>query len=318
MPDISVVIPAFNCADLLAEALKSVREQSLPPREVIVVDDGSADNTAEVAERMGARVFQQQNNGVSAARNAGVRMACGEWIAFLDADDLWEPDKLRLQWEAIQQRPSAGMVCSDFSQFDGDETALPSFLALPNRYERATKLRVSEQVSFFTTVQDDFFEAGNFLFPSAVMVRRDAIIKAGLFDETMRHAEDRECFLRVLSKWPLLVVEKPLMRYRLHSGNASNDDLKMALGALMMAEKICANSQRYPIGATEHAQELIRRYSFMAGRLLVEAGRHREARPHLLTALRSGLECRKICFLLASLFPPSWVIAGKKLKRRQS
>src|ERR1700757_37711 len=94
---ISVIIPAYNAAHFLPRCLKSVFAQTLQPAEVIVVDDGSTDDSADVARKLGARVVSRPNGGLSAARNTGVQSSTSEWIALLDADDLWAPEKLRAQ-----------------------------------------------------------------------------------------------------------------------------------------------------------------------------------------------------------------------------
>src|SRR5208337_4910913 len=113
---ISVVIPAYNAERFLPRCFKSVFAQTLKPEEVIVVDDGSTDNTAAVAAALGATVVSQANSGVAAARNLGISHASGEWIALLDADDLWAPDKLERQVALI--RPETVLVYTGIRFFD--------------------------------------------------------------------------------------------------------------------------------------------------------------------------------------------------------
>ena len=113
---ISVIIPAYNAARFLPRCLKSVFAQTLQPDEVIVVDDGSTDNTATLAAALGARVISQRNGGISAARNTGYQNATGAWIALLDADDLWSPAKLERQVARI--RPDTILVYTGFRLFD--------------------------------------------------------------------------------------------------------------------------------------------------------------------------------------------------------
>ena len=113
---ISVVIPAYNAAHFLPRCLKSVFAQTLKPAEVIVVDDGSTDDTAAVAAALGARVIGRQNGGISAARNTGIQNASGQWIALLDADDLWAPEKLERQVACI--RPETVLVYTGIRFFD--------------------------------------------------------------------------------------------------------------------------------------------------------------------------------------------------------
>ena len=113
---VSVVIPTFNCAAYLEEALRSVLAQTHPAREIIVVDDGSTDATASVVASFGAAVSYvfQANAGVAAARNAGMARARGDYIAFLDADDYWAPDKLETQLRLMAACPDVDLVCTDF------------------------------------------------------------------------------------------------------------------------------------------------------------------------------------------------------------
>ena len=108
--DISVVIPAHNAARFLAEAVASVRAQTRPAAEIIVVDDGSTDETAPLAAQLGVKVITQKQAGAGAARNHGAEAATGQWLAFLDADDLWGADKLAWQWAWMQDHPATDVV----------------------------------------------------------------------------------------------------------------------------------------------------------------------------------------------------------------
>lgn len=116
---ISVVIPVFNGAAYVAQAIDSVLDQTVPPTEVVVVDDGSSDSTAEVVQRYQPRVLyrRQANQGPGAARNLGIRESKGEFLAFLDSDDLWLPEKLRLQKAALDEDPELNLVFCHMSRF---------------------------------------------------------------------------------------------------------------------------------------------------------------------------------------------------------
>src|SRR5260221_2437233 len=124
MIEVSVVIPAYNAAHFLPRALTSVLRQTRQPSEIIVVDDGSGDDTRDVAAAYAPKVtyFWQKNAGASAARNYAVKRANGKWIAFLDADDAWRPDKLERQMEGLQRQPDAVLAYSDYTIVpeDGD------------------------------------------------------------------------------------------------------------------------------------------------------------------------------------------------------
>jgi glycosyltransferase involved in cell wall biosynthesis len=123
MNTVSVVIPAFNSAKYIGEAIQSVLEQTLVSFEVLVVDDGSTDDTAEVVQRYPVQYFRQENAGPSAARNTGMTKAKGEFVAFLDSDDLWLPQKLAVQLEAFKRHPDAGFSFSTVWNFYAGKNA---------------------------------------------------------------------------------------------------------------------------------------------------------------------------------------------------
>ena len=214
MPTVSVIIPAYNAARYLAETLASALGQTLADTEVIVVDDGSKDNTAQVAQSFPAvRYVHQQNAGVSAARNTGAAHARGEFLAFLDSDDLWHPDKLRQQVEALRQHPSSVFsrteAVSDPArqqeiQHGQRETGAP--------HELIPDFHTSFLVPYLTT--------------STVMVRRSAFEEAGGFDTRLRIAEDVDFYLRVLVRQPLVVkMTRPLVYKRPVPGSLGDDSV---------------------------------------------------------------------------------------------
>ena len=169
----SIIIPAFNSAATLARAIESVLIQSWPAYEIIVVDDGSTDATAEVARQFGDMIYliQQTNSGVSAARNAGAAVATGDWLAFLDADDLWEKNKLLAQLAAAVAT-SSGFVCG----------AINGNPVMP-----------SGQISAFNLWK------GNFVATSTVLVKREILLQLlPVFNTTMAFAEDYLAWIKCL------------------------------------------------------------------------------------------------------------------------
>ncbi|MBU1395449.1 MAG: glycosyltransferase family 2 protein, partial [Gammaproteobacteria bacterium] len=129
-PRFSVVIPAFNAAATLARAVESVRAQSWPAHEIIVVDDGSADATAEIAAGFdGVRLIRQKNSGVSVARNAGAAAASGDWLAFLDADDWYAPDRIKLHAEWIAEDAALDFLTGDYEYRNETGTLLGTSMA---------------------------------------------------------------------------------------------------------------------------------------------------------------------------------------------
>jgi glycosyltransferase involved in cell wall biosynthesis len=197
---VSVIIPAFDAADYLSSALESARVQSWRPYETIVVDDGSADATAAIAERApGVRCLRRPHRGVSAARNAGIAAARGDVFAFLDADDVWEPEKTRLQVEVLLRNPNIGYVLCHKQDFLDLGTAPPPWLE-PGTLDGPTLA----------------------LGPPALMVRRAVVEEIGGFDERFAIGEDREWFVRAESAGvERVVLPDVLLRRRIHAGSLS-------------------------------------------------------------------------------------------------
>ena len=171
-PKISVVIPTYNCGALIPEALDSIFAQTFTDFEVIVVDDGSTDNTRDVVSRYreDIRYIYQNNKGVSAARNAGIKEARGQYIAFLDADDLWLPEKLASQMRVMTQSDAIGIVACGLFCIDDKNNSVKT--VIPENY--SDKDNLIRGLYFDPAI---FFGAG-----SSILVRKACFEKVGLFD----------------------------------------------------------------------------------------------------------------------------------------
>jgi len=205
-PEISIVIPAYNRADLLPQALESVFAQTYQNFEVIVSDDGSTDNTEAVIRQFGDRVTYLKNNhsGLpSVARNTALNQANGKYIAFLDSDDLWLPDKLKIQVDVLENNPRVGLVCSNAFLIDADgEEQSDQLYQIPGK---------GGSCSVFLDLLRD-----NYIITSSVMVRREIIQKIGKFSEAieLRAIEDYALWLRIALEWEVKYFEAPLVVYR--------------------------------------------------------------------------------------------------------
>jgi len=249
---ISVVIPAYNSAATLPAAIESALYQTRPPEEIIVVDDGSNDTTKAVIERYGPRVryICQSNSGPSAARNRGTKVASGDWIAYLDADDEWHADKLRLQELAVRSRPEVALVYTGGRSI-GPNYAREYYIEAPRIWPR--------------------LRYGNFITPSAVMLRRQAWLEIGGFNEKLLGVEDWDLWVRLRSKYPFVGVAEPLTICKNTVGSLSSDPERMLRGMeLMREETLLAGLPpwRKPIWnrrihATQfmHAAEMVRQVS---------------------------------------------------------
>ncbi len=203
---ISVVIPAYNAAAFLPRCLESVLAQTLKPEEVIVVDDGSTDNTAALAAELGARVISQPNGGLSAARNTGIRNASCEWIALLDADDMWAPTKLERQAACI--RPETVLVYTGVRNFDdnGVRSASPATAV-------TSALKMIRYRTPFSS--------------SSVLARREMLMLDGGFREDIRACEDWEMWFRLRQLGEFEAVADPLTDYYVYPDSLSANPQRM-------------------------------------------------------------------------------------------
>ena len=248
-PAIDVVIPAYNAEAYLAAALASVHAQTLAPRSIIVVDDGSRDRTADVAEAGGATVLRQANGGPGAARNTGVRHATAEWIAFLDADDWWEPRFLERATLAARTCPDVRVIFTDYS-LDDPPWFTRSWFASDPRWRHIQLKPVSDGIFRCdrTELVDALIRSMSFISTSALLVRRDAFVACGGFDEELRSAEDLDLTLRLFVVSTAAVVNEPLSVYRKHAANVTADPVRSAAWERRLWQRIIAAPQRYPSG----------------------------------------------------------------------
>jgi glycosyltransferase involved in cell wall biosynthesis len=231
VPLASIIIPTFNCAPLLPRALESVLAQSLGPVEVIVVDDGSTDDTPAVLARYAGRVLpiRQGNAGLSAARNRGLQRARGALVGFLDADDAYHPEKLARQAAALAARPECGWAYSDCwieEQGVGERPVLAS-----GRYGYGRR----------QALEGWLFEAllpGNFIPVHTLLVRRPCLDAAGPFDERLTRMEDFDLLLRLAARTPAVYLPEPLATYYLQPGSLSRDRARMDRDKYEVLDKV--------------------------------------------------------------------------------
>lgn len=212
-PLVSVVIPAYNAAQFICEAVDSALHQTYPNIEVIIVNDGSTDDTGEIARSYEprVRVFDQQNRGIAGARNTGIRHAHGAIIALLDADDIWMPERVARCVALLQDDPTIGFVTTDaYLIFEDERTDLRYYGA----YQRFPFPR--------RTLQLQEIARRNFMFISVLFDRRLLNVAGHEFDETLRAAEDFDLWTRfLLSGSSAGLVEEPLALYRIRSDSVS-------------------------------------------------------------------------------------------------
>lgn len=232
-PRVSIIIPVWNRAALLQQAVASALAQTFQNFELIIADDGSTDDSAERAAASGdprIEVLRLEHSGNPAvARNAALRHARGRYVAFLDSDDQWLPDKLAEQVRQLDGRRDAGMVYGLASYFDGER----------ERGVHGPKVaRVPESIFELLLLQ------GNFIQPSTVLIRREICELLGGFDEseTFRAVEEYDLWLRVTKRYPALFIPRVITRYRRHDDNLSRDQRAMVTKVREVVEITCQRS----------------------------------------------------------------------------
>lgn len=208
MPKVSVVIPAYNAMTYLPDTVESVLRQTFTDFEVLIVNDGSSDQVVEWACGLvdpRVKLISQENQGASGARNTGIAHAQGEYVAFLDADDIWEPTKLEKQVCCLEDNPAVGLV--------------NTWTVLINKQGKSTGSVSTSQAEGNVWKQIILY---NFLVCSSVVVRR-CCFDIGVFDRNLNLCEDWDMWIRIASRYSFAVVKEPLVYYRLHPNNTTKN-----------------------------------------------------------------------------------------------
>ena len=205
---VSIIIPCYNQGQFLAEAIQSVLNQDYEQKEIIVVNDGATDNTKEVAAKFlhTIKYIEQENRGLSSARNAAIRIAKGDYIAFLDSDDVLLPGSIARRVEYLENHPDTAMICSD-SIFFNESGPMGLRSELADKPKNPENFRW-ETVDYNATI-------------SSAMVRRSCFTKVGFFEESIRTSEDWLMFVRLSLHFNMAYINEPLIKYRLHKNNLS-------------------------------------------------------------------------------------------------
>lgn len=266
-PAISVIIPTYNRASMVVEAVESVLAQDMDDFELIVIDDGSTDDTEKKLSSYDydnrLRYYRQENAGVSAARNRGLRYSTAPCIAFLDSDDLWFPAKLRLQYNFIREHSDAD-ICQT------EEIWLRNgYRVNPRKHHQKVSGNIFRQSLALCLVS-----------ASAVMTRRDLFQKVGYFDEELPVAEDYDLWLRILVEDPVSLLPEPLVIKR----GGHSDQLSAARGIdryrIMALEKLL-ESGRLSAGQYELAWQALRYKCTIYGQGCLKRGKVEEGRQYL-------------------------------------
>ncbi len=240
-PKISVVIPVYNGQSFLKTAIDSVLHQTYPAHEVIVIDDGSTDGSAKILKSYGDKIIYKKivNSGISEARNAGIALVTGDYVAFLDHDDFWFKDKLAEQAKVVMKHPKVGVICCDF--ITRRTVASPLYRHFPH-------LGILKQMRFDRVMDDAFGLLLKEHFvgtPSTVMIKKSVIDKVGGFDPRYLYTQDYDYFLKCAHEADYVVQSKTLAFKRTHESNVSNNLASLYTEQIVMLKMMWQRYEKY-------------------------------------------------------------------------
>jgi glycosyltransferase involved in cell wall biosynthesis len=253
-PTITAVIPTYNNADTIVEALASIVAQTVPVSEIVIVDDASTDNTVEVVDSFfkssqlsKLTTFQiirlPQNGGPAVARNAGIKAAKGDWIAFLDGDDKWFLYRIELQLQALKDDSDLGLLCGRASSFTTSNDA-----------EDSPDFRLSDLRPSTSPLSPQSFVFHNPVPTSTVLVKKKILEQIGGFDESFRGPEDYDLWIRISDVARMVMIEHPLSWHRKTVGSLSMDDRKFLPEVMRVLSKAFGpDGTLHPYGSMKHA-----------------------------------------------------------------
>ena len=222
MPTVSVIIHTYNNEKFIAETVESVLKQTYNDYEIIVVDDGSEDGTRDalLPYMQKIRYHYKENGGIASAKNAGISLSNAEFIAFLDHDDLWVPDKLKIQMEHFNSNPQVGLVYAKYTSFRNDK-----------------ELRTKPEKGYSGWIFKELLSK-SFIQTSTVVVRMECLNAVGPYDESFTLGDEYDMFLRVAKRFQCGFIDKALTRYRVHDKNASKNDFLFDKENLRVFKKV--------------------------------------------------------------------------------
>jgi glycosyltransferase involved in cell wall biosynthesis len=256
-PTISVVIATYNRANYLSQTIDSVLAQTFKSFELIVVDDGSSDDTRAILQSYGdrLRVYYQDNRGPSAARNLGVRQARGSWIAIQDSDDLCRDNHLEVLYDHVARHPDCGMVFGNGAYLVGPEHGRPTIIP-------AAK---SRRLARAGVTLDDLFDKSIVRLQGSLISRR-AYDEVGQHDESLRICMDLDLAFRIFMTFPVCYIDETVFRYRKHEGNIGRNEELRLIENIRVIEKLVKD---YPaagklLGTQKVASRIAYRYYKLA------------------------------------------------------
>lgn len=309
---ISAIIPAYNSQDFIIDAIKSIQNQTHPVDEIIVIDDGSVDNTQQLIQSQTKNIIylKQENQGPSAARNAGIKLAKGDWIAFLDADDQWTSNKIEKQLDVLTLSPELHLLAGDMQEIGMNNEVITQSVLDKHNLLKPFQINQSRPIhhALAQLVTKNFIPTGT------VLVKRSTVLEAGLFNNNIRFGEDLELWAKIAAKHPITCLPEILMLRRLHQQNATNATAAMLADLVNVMQSISL-----------YAKDTLSKQNINSNKLMADSWNnlaywhfvnhdYQQAKQAFWNALNKKINKRSIIYLIACLLPRTLINSIRRLK----
>lgn len=286
----SVLIAAYNHGRYIREALQSVFTQTIKDFEIIIIDDGSLDNTRTIIENeikirsdFSIKFLFQENQGLSSTRNRAIKESKGDYIAFLDSDDVFYSQKIEKSFQYLDSHPEIAGVYSDITLIDQDGQFLREWLKYKKHF--------GEGNIYINLIYECFF------IPGSVVFRREVFDKVGGFDPNIKSVEDIDMWLRICRSYKVGVIREPLLKWRIHANNTSKDVVLALENIIKVYEKQLKDGRTNKTARTLFNQRLVEKYADL-GHHYQEKGRALEAIAQFRKSLQYGFNFKTFLWYL--------------------
>jgi len=326
MPKVSVIIPTFNCGSYISEGIDSALNQTFKDFEIIIVDDGSTDNTKEIVQEYIEKhpkiikYFYQSNQGVASARNKGIMESKGEYIAILEADDVWLPEKIRMQVKILNENSDAAMVYTDAEMFEGDHLIRASLCHSTHANQKIDGFRKKIQQCQFndgTILKESLFDEllfGNLIVTLSVVMRKNCLSDVGNFDSHLA-IDDYDYWIRISEKFPIIYLNKITTRYRYRENSLSGkNSLRSARYNEFGAKAIEKVLKKYPNKKNILAKRISLLYRTSCWSYLNNLNLDKTREMAFKSLCYYGFQPKLYLYILISFLPVNFVRLVKKIK----
>lgn len=311
---ISAVIPAYNSAPFIRAAISSIQAQTSAVDEIIVIDDGSTDHTEQVVASLSGNIIyhKQSNQGPSAARNTGIELATSDWIAFLDADDQWTPEKIAWQQQTLSKHPELHLVAGDMAEIDNDDKLLTESVLAKHRLLDTFQQLAGQPVpdALARLVKKNFIPTGT------VLVKRETAIQAGLFNPAIRFGEDLELWAKIAANHPISCLPQILMLRRQHGNNATQASERMLIDLTKVMDSIRRYAQPQLTAQGIEPDHQVADAYWTLGYWYFNHDRRIDAAHAFTNSLKQQFKLNSLAFLLSCYLPTPLISAIRTIKQK--